>query len=208
MATLRQENKSIYWMWKSIKQRCLNPKCVAYKNYGARGIDVCDEWMKFEPFCEWALNNGWQRGLDIDRIDNDSGYYPNNCHFVSRKENVNNRRITTKLTIDGVEKSVSEWADIAGMECHKTISFWIREHGESYAASRVKEAIETGYKPCDYLRNHHLQPIVCLNDGQKFNLICEAARVLNLNSGNIYRVVHHGGTTGGYSFKALEDFDI
>lgn len=52
--TLRQANKEIYWAWKSMKQRTQNPKCSAYKNYGARGIQVCNKWQKFEPFCEWA----------------------------------------------------------------------------------------------------------------------------------------------------------
>lgn len=58
--TLRKRNKEIYAAWKAMKQRCLNPKCKAYKNYGKRGITVCDEWMNFEPFCEWALSHGWE----------------------------------------------------------------------------------------------------------------------------------------------------
>lgn len=59
--TLRQKNIEIYWAWKSMKQRTQNPKCSAYKNYGARGIRVCKEWQIFEPFCKWALSAGEAR---------------------------------------------------------------------------------------------------------------------------------------------------
>lgn len=61
--SIRTENKSIYWAWKAMKQRCKNPKCKAYKNYGARGIKVCNEWEKFEPFLSWCLENGYQKGF-------------------------------------------------------------------------------------------------------------------------------------------------
>ena len=71
MPTLRQANKGLYWAWKSMKQRCQNPRCQAYHNYGARGITVCKDWQAFEPFCEWALANGYEKGLDLDRADND-----------------------------------------------------------------------------------------------------------------------------------------
>ena len=63
MPTLRQNNKEIYWMWKALKQRCNNPKCKAYHNYGGRGITYAKEWEKFEPFYEWAINNGWKKGF-------------------------------------------------------------------------------------------------------------------------------------------------
>lgn len=55
--TLRQENKILYWAWKAMKQRCQNPKCKAYRNYGARGVKVCEEWQQFEPFLAWSLAN-------------------------------------------------------------------------------------------------------------------------------------------------------
>jgi hypothetical protein len=64
----------------------------SYKYYGARGITVCDEWIKPEPFLEWALANGYRDDLQIDRIDPDGNYEPTNCRWVTPKENANNRR--------------------------------------------------------------------------------------------------------------------
>lgn len=112
--TDRQKYRELYWCWKAIKQRCLNPRCRAYRNYGGRGIAVCDEWLSFEPFLAWALGAGWQKGLDLDRIDNDGDYAPDNCRFVTRRENVNNRRKTRLITVDGVTHPSTVWADLIG----------------------------------------------------------------------------------------------
>jgi hypothetical protein len=83
---------SHYIRWKSMKQRCYSPKCKSYKNYGQRGIIVCEEW-RTDPvaFCEWA-DEHYSPGLEIDRKDNDGNYSPENCRFVTRKVNCNNRR--------------------------------------------------------------------------------------------------------------------
>src|SRR3990167_10224442 len=70
-----------------IKQRILNPKRDNYKYYGGRGITIYPEWLDFIPFRDWALNNGYKEGLEIDRINPDGNYEPNNCHFVTTKEN-------------------------------------------------------------------------------------------------------------------------
>lgn len=72
-------------------QRVLNPKNKRYHRYGGRGIKVCDEWRKFIPFYEWCIKNGLADGLHLDRIDNDGNYCPQNCRFVTPKENANNK---------------------------------------------------------------------------------------------------------------------
>lgn len=77
-------------IWQGIKQRCLNPNNKAYKNYGGRGITICNEWMEFARFFkDMGLR---PKGLQIDRIDNDKGYYKENCKWVSPKQNCSNRR--------------------------------------------------------------------------------------------------------------------
>ena len=83
----------LYRIWDGMKQRCHNSKNKAYKHYGARGIFVCEEWLNdAEAFIKWAKANGWAKGLDIDRRDNDKGYSPDNCRFVTHKVNMSNTR--------------------------------------------------------------------------------------------------------------------
>ena len=67
------------------------------RDYQDRGITVCDEWLVFENFRDWALSHGYSDDLEIDRRDNDKGYCPENCRWVSRRENANNRRNTIRL---------------------------------------------------------------------------------------------------------------
>ena len=85
--------------------RCENENHSQYKDYGGKGITVCDEWSmdNADAFISWALKNGWQPGLEIDRIDNNKGYSPDNCRFVSRKENCRNRS-TNKYVVVNDEK--------------------------------------------------------------------------------------------------------
>lgn len=81
----------IYGIWKGIRRRCYDTKDKRYNRYGGRGISVCKEW-KENPiaFVEWALSHGYKRGLQIDRINNDGDYSPENCRFVTNKENHHN----------------------------------------------------------------------------------------------------------------------
>lgn len=88
----------IYGIWKGMKKRCYNPKDRRYHRYGGRGITICDEWINNpQAFVEWALENGYQHGLQIDRIDNNGNYSPDNCRFVTllvNQHNSSNCKIT------------------------------------------------------------------------------------------------------------------
>lgn len=87
----------IYRLWTNMKTRCYNKNNHSYETYGRRGITVCEEWLNdFQTFATWAILNGWKEGLQIDRIDNDKGYSPENCHFITLEENLKKRRTKTK----------------------------------------------------------------------------------------------------------------
>lgn len=103
---LTEDEKRLSNPLSNMKLRCFNKSSKDYKNYGARGIKVCDEWTENivgkRRFREWALANGYREGLEIDRIDNDGNYEPSNCRFITRKENGRNKR-TVKLTEQDVK---------------------------------------------------------------------------------------------------------
>lgn len=106
-------NTRLYSIWAGMKSRCYNKNEAAYKNYGGRGITVCEEWKNnFESFYEWSLKNGYSDSLTIDRIENDKGYSPENCRWATNIEQVRNRRCALLYTINGKEKTLKEWCDI------------------------------------------------------------------------------------------------
>lgn len=110
-------NHPLYRIFIGIKQRCCNPNNKDYKNYGARGISVCQEWLDDSSiFIKWALDNGWKIGLHTDRINNDGNYEPNNCQFITNAQNQRNRRPAIKgvsrlkINVDGVEYFLADLA--------------------------------------------------------------------------------------------------
>jgi hypothetical protein len=100
-----------------MKNRCGNPNEPAYKNYGNRGITVCEAWSNsFESFYNWATANGYQDGLEIDRINNDGIYSPDNCQWVTRKENCRNRSTNVVIEFNGRTACLTEHCEALGLK--------------------------------------------------------------------------------------------
>lgn len=102
--------KRLHRIWCSMKQRCTNTQSAGFKNYGGAGITICNEWLDFQAFYDWATANGYADNLTIDRIDNNGNYCPDNCRWVDMKKQQNNRRNNRKVEYRGCEYTISELA--------------------------------------------------------------------------------------------------
>lgn len=108
------KNNRLYRIWSAMKSRCKNINYVQFKNYGGRGICICEEWNNFISFESWSLSNGYSDKLTIDRIDVDGNYESNNCRWVDRKTQANNKRNVIRsnsvmITAFNECKFISEW---------------------------------------------------------------------------------------------------
>ena len=113
-------NARLYKIYLKMKSRCYKKTDYHYKWYGARGITICDKWLQdFNAFSEWALQNGYNDSLSIDRIDNNKNYEPNNCRWVDCKTQCRNRRSNVLFTYRGETKTLVEWSEIKGISYDK-----------------------------------------------------------------------------------------
>lgn len=106
---------TVFWTWQEMLRRCRDPKNPAYKNYGARGILVCERWDSFDAF--FADMGHPPKGLTLERIDNDAGYSPQNCKWATRKAQARNTRRNRFVEIGGERKVLAEWQIF--QDCHK-----------------------------------------------------------------------------------------
>ena len=129
----------LYGVWSMIKQRCLNPKNKKYKYYGARGITICEEWAHdYQAFYEWAINNGYELGLEIERKNNDGNYCPSNCTWVTHKEQERNQRANHLITINGQTQVLAVWSEQSGISRSKIMSRIKRGWGNDRLLEPVK----------------------------------------------------------------------
>lgn len=111
----------LYGVWCGMRQRCLDENHHAYKDYGARGITVCDEWANdYKVFMDWAFANGYDKDAKphectLDRIDNNKGYSPDNCRFVDPIVQANNTRNNRWITYNGETKTLAQWSKKVGI---------------------------------------------------------------------------------------------
>lgn len=140
----------LYVLWIGIKQRCNNPNNISYKNYGAKGVKVCDEWEHdYLSFKYWALDNGYDETLPrgaqtIDRIDFNGNYEPNNCRWLSIQKQQRNKSNTKRYEYNGQKLTLSEWAEVLNIN-YSTLHTRVLVCGWD-----LKDAIE---KPYNYRCN-------------------------------------------------------
>ncbi|MBQ0113389.1 MAG: hypothetical protein KBT03_09690 [Bacteroidales bacterium] len=146
-------NSRIHGILSNMKQRCYNKNCIEYKHYGYRGIKICDEWMDkengFKNFIDWSFANGYKENLTIDRIDNDKGYYPENCRWTTYKEQrENSRNNIFFFVLDGEKLCVSDICKRLGIK-----------EGNVYYRMRVgKKNIKDIFKGADF-NNHTISKV-------------------------------------------------
>ena len=114
----------LFAVWMNMRNRCNNPKASDYKYYGGKGVRVCDEWQGFVKFQKWANENGYGESLEIDRKDNNGGYSPENCRFVTHAVNCRNRSRCRQWIVEGINFETCLDAAQAFGVCAATILNW------------------------------------------------------------------------------------
>lgn len=110
-----RNSQPLYKIWRGMHARCKYSGVKSYHRYGGRGIKVCSEWEDYETFKTWALTNGYEEGLSIDRIDNGKGYQADNCRWVSQKQQMRNTDSNRNITYNDQTKCLIEWAEVKGI---------------------------------------------------------------------------------------------
>lgn len=142
------KNTRLYRIWNGIKSRCFIPSHSKYEYYGGRGITVCPEWKDdFKAFYDWAMSNGYQDNLTIDRIDCNGNYEPSNCRWVTMKVQQNNSSHCHYVEFNGQIHSIAEWARITGIP-RSTLNNRINCYGWTVeeALTRQKRNVKRGKK--------------------------------------------------------------
>ena len=106
----------IYRIWTKMNCRCYNSNSQYFKNYGGRGIIICDKWKDFENFYDWAMNNGYQDDLTIDRIDVNGNYEPSNCRWITRKAQNNNKTNNHIIIYNDIQYTLSQISDLLNLK--------------------------------------------------------------------------------------------
>jgi hypothetical protein len=109
----------LFQVWAGMTARCTNKNHFGSKYYKGKNIVVCEEWRNFANFYEWSIKNGYQKGLTIDRINNGANYEPNNCRWVTRRENARNRDSTLYIAFNNEIKPLAEWCEILSIKYQK-----------------------------------------------------------------------------------------
>lgn len=164
--------KRIYY---NMRSRCYNPNTPKFKNHGGRGIKVCDEWMGeygLVNFYNWAMQNGYDESLTIDRINNDGDYSPDNCRWVNYSEQNRNTRRNHEVTINGVTKLMTDWCNEYGIDVatfkQRLDKGWTGNDLISH--QKTYPGCSSGFKGVHYRSDSGKWRATINKDGTKYNL--------------------------------------
>lgn len=159
-------NTRLLRIWHNMKNRCYYTKSNNYADYGGRGITVCDDWKNnYSSFKDWALNNGYADDLSIDRINNNGNYEPDNCRWVTRKEQQRNRRSCRYIEYQGQQYTMAELGKVLGMS-HTAIRYRLNQ---GWSAEEI-----ANQKPRKWGKYH--QDVSSLDKTKESNIKCENCR--------------------------------
>lgn len=131
-------NRRIQEIFYGMRQRCYNKNNKNYKWYGAKGIKICDNWMDNPTlFEEWALQNGYQDNLTIDRIDEKKDYAPDNCRWITDVQNTKYKSTTSLICVDEEKHTGREWSKILGFGIN-TINKYIKKYGKENTVEFIR----------------------------------------------------------------------
>lgn len=134
----RWNNKRLQHIFNGIVTRCYNPEDRAYRWYGKKGIKICEEWLENRlSFEQWALANGYQKGLTIDRIDESKDYCPENCRWITGSDNSKYKSTTKILKVDEEEHTGREWADVLNLGTN-TINMLLRKYSKEMVVEFIR----------------------------------------------------------------------
>lgn len=140
-------SKRLMKIYYGMLDRCNNQKSRSYYNYGARGIKVCDEWENNpQSFNDWAIDNGYDKTLTIDRIDNYDGYKPENCRWVTKSENSIHHRSTNYVTVNNITHTFPQWCKIIGLPKNRMWQIY-NKHGMAEVERVISDYLSHGDKP-------------------------------------------------------------
>lgn len=122
-----KQRTRLFGIYHNMVSRCIYPSTTEYHCYGGRGIRVCDEWLSsYESFKKWAIENGYNDDLTIDRINPDGNYEPSNCRWATVTEQQNNRRYNVRITLQGKTQTTMQWSRELGINYHTIIGRYNR----------------------------------------------------------------------------------
>jgi len=166
-----------YKTWNRMKQRCLNPKNRFYKNYGQRGITVCDRWLTFELFFE---DMGYRPSdvHSLDRINVDGNYEPSNCRWATYSVQQNNKRTNIKITYKDKTQSISDWCEELRLS-YTTTQNRLKHGWPVEEAFEAKAYRSKWHRKKD--RNDVSKKVICTKTAKRYNSVKEAAKDIGIN---------------------------